>query len=92
VGMSNNILYHQTVWDFNERFGPRINPSDNVEINPFIGYELTRTFSTARNSNTAIRSSKQLGLNGRVYLFKTNQVHFNSPKQINNKEINGLKS
>lgn len=89
---SQSLLYHQTTWDFSERFGPRINPSDNVEVNPFIGTELQRTFSTATNSPYAKIVRNLLGIDGRFYFFKTFQVHYDAQKQFINQLISNLNS
>jgi outer membrane receptor protein involved in Fe transport len=92
LAMSDNQLYHQTTWDFSERFGPRINPSDNVEVNPFLGTELQRTFSTATNSPYAKIVRHSLGIDGRFYFLKTFQIHYDAQKQIIHQLISGLSS
>lgn len=82
LNMNDNQLYHQTSWNFNERFGPRINPSDNVEINPFFGTSLTKTFSTATNSPSSKAVNNAFGLDGRFYFLKTFQVHYDASKNF----------
>ncbi|MFD2144530.1 hypothetical protein [Mucilaginibacter antarcticus] len=77
--LSNNEQFHQTNWRFNERFGPRITPTESIEVNPFIGYDISRYFTTLVPKNTApgsaVNNSTQLntasfGLNGRMYFLK----------------------
>jgi hypothetical protein len=85
--MSNNVLYHQTNWRFDERFGPRITPTENIEINPFIGYNISRYFTTlASRGNASLSNSTQLnttslGINGRMYFFKTWQINYDATKR-----------
>jgi hypothetical protein len=78
-----NTVYHQTSWEFNERFGPRITPTDNIEVNPFIGTDLNRSFATTTSGTTFTKSLKNsLGIDGRFYFFKTYQVHYDASKQL----------
>jgi hypothetical protein len=85
--MSNSVLYHQTNWRFDERFGPRISPTENIEINPFVGYDVSRYFTTlVSRANTSLSNSTQLnttslGLTGRFYFFKTWQVNYDATKK-----------
>jgi hypothetical protein len=85
--MSNDVLYHQTNWRFNERFGPRISPTENIEINPFIGYDISRYFTSLPPvgdkvlSNSTQLNTASFGLNGRMYFFKTWQVNYDATKR-----------
>ncbi len=87
TAMSNNILYHATRWNFNYRFGPRINPNDNIEINPFIGYNLTRSFATSRSAIASQYTTTSLAINGKMYFLKTYQVNYNASKNF----VSGIK-
>ena len=78
--MSNNLLYHSTDWRFDERFGPRINPNDNIEINPYIAYDVDRTFTTALNSKATLYKTTQLAVDGKMYFLKTFQVNYSARK------------
>jgi hypothetical protein len=78
--MSNNILYHSTDWRFDERFGPRINPNDNIEINPYISYDLDRTFTTALNAIPTMVKTTSIAVDGKMYFLKTFQVNYNVSK------------
>ncbi|WP_214073609.1 outer membrane beta-barrel protein [Mucilaginibacter sp. dw_454] len=79
--MSNNELYHQTNWRFDERFGPRISPNDNVEINPFVGYDVSRYFTTLLNAKSTSLNTTSLGLQGRFYFFQTWQINYDATKR-----------
>ncbi|MCC8424517.1 TonB-dependent receptor [Mucilaginibacter sp. UR6-11] len=80
-GMSNNQLYHQTNWRFDERFGPRISPNENIEINPFVGYDISRYFTTLLNAKATSLNTTSLGLSGRLYFFKTWQINYDATKK-----------
>lgn len=79
---SNNIAYHTTNWNFNQRFGPRLTPTDNIEINPYVSYVLTRQFSTTRNARPFITQTTSLAIDGRFYFFKTWQVNYSASKNF----------
>ncbi|MDB4925280.1 outer membrane beta-barrel protein [Mucilaginibacter sp.] len=78
--MSNNLLYHSTDWRFDERFGPRINPTDNIEINPYVAYDVDRTFTTALNSRPTYYRTTQLAVDGKMYFLKTFQINYSARK------------
>jgi len=93
--MRNSEPYHQTTWRVDNRFGPRITPSDDFEINPFIGYDVARYFTSLPNdptiANLLVNSglhnvatqllTTSLGLQGRMYFFKTWQVNYDATKR-----------
>ncbi|HTH81771.1 MAG TPA: outer membrane beta-barrel protein [Mucilaginibacter sp.] len=78
--LSNNVLYHQTEWRFDERFGPRINPNDNIEINPYVGYDLDRSFTSALNAVNTIYKTTSLAVDGKMYFLKTFQINYSATK------------
>lgn len=79
---SNNVAYHTTNWNFNQRFGPRLQPTDNIEINPYVSYTLTRQFSTTRNARATSLQTTSLAVDGRFYFFKTYQVNYSASKNF----------
>lgn len=78
--ISNNVLYHSTTWRFDERFGPRITPNDNIEFNPYIGYDLSRSFNTLHSPT--ILQTTSLAVDGKMYFLKTNLVTYSATKSI----------
>ncbi len=78
--MSNNVLYHLTDWRFDERFGPRINPTDNIEFNPYVGYDLDRSFTTSLNAKPTYYRTIQLAVDGKMYFLQTFQVNYSAHK------------
>ncbi|RKR83487.1 carboxypeptidase-like protein [Mucilaginibacter gracilis] len=80
VGFSNNVEYHNTNWRFDERFGPRLNPTESIEINPYIGYDLSRSFTSLATAMSTSVQTTSLAVDGRFYFFKTWQVNYNASK------------
>jgi len=89
--INNNVLYHTTNWRFDERFGPRIAPNDNIEINPYIGYDVSRQFTSLRTNGSASTNVRTLTLaiDGRTYFLKTFQIHYDA-RQSFVKGLTGL--
>lgn len=86
VTENNNVLYNSTNWRFDERFGPRINPTESIEINPYIGYDISRSFFTQPNSKSAQVRTTSLAVDGKMYFFKTYLISYNASKNF----IDGL--
>ncbi|MEO6523693.1 MAG: outer membrane beta-barrel protein [Mucilaginibacter sp.] len=89
--VSNDVQYHTTNWRFDERFGPRITPAEWIEINPYIGYDLSRSFSslvpnstsgsTASSSSLSTQVQKtSLAVDGKIYFLKSFQFNYNAAK------------
>ncbi|RZM27885.1 MAG: TonB-dependent receptor [Pedobacter sp.] len=82
ISMSNNEENVTTTWRFNQRFGPRINPNESIEVNPFIAYDVARTFYTLPKSiNTNVRTLS-MNIDGRFFFLedKTFIVGYNASK------------
>jgi hypothetical protein len=79
---NNNILYHTTRWRFDNRFGPRINPNENIEINPYVGYTLTRSFATSGSAIRSVYTTTRLAIDGKMYFRKTYQVNYSASKNF----------
>lgn len=84
----NNLLFHTTNWSFNNRFGPRINPNDNIEVNPYVGYTLTRGFSSIQNAFATQYSTTRLAIDGKMYFFQTYQINYSASKNF----VTGVKN
>jgi hypothetical protein len=82
VAMDNNILYNVTSWRFDDRFGPRINPNDNIEVNPYVGYNLTRTFTTLPRGRSNLYQTIRLAVDGKMYFKQTYQVNYSASKNF----------
>ncbi|GAB3936557.1 TonB-dependent receptor [Mucilaginibacter myungsuensis] len=90
IAMNAGERYHVTEWNFGERFGPRINPVDAVEINPFLGTSLRRTYSTLGDGLYSSAVTHSLGLEGSFYFLKTYRVRYDASKNLTTQISNGL--
>ncbi|GAA4084273.1 outer membrane beta-barrel protein [Mucilaginibacter panaciglaebae] len=82
TAMDNGVLYHTTTWRFDDRVGPRINPNDNIEVNPYVGYTLTRGFSSLPKSRSSLYQTTRLAIDGKMYFLKTHQIHYSASKNF----------
>ncbi len=71
VSMSNNIKNITTTWSFNQRFGPRINPTEWLEVNPNVSYAFTKSNNTLPSSIDSRTNTLALNIDGRVILWKS---------------------
>ena len=87
IGYSYNPIYnnsepfHQVSWHFNERFGPRINPNTTFEINPYVSYDIQRSFNSIPSRSPLIPTNSDLrqtilDLQGRIFLGKERRFTF----------------
>ena len=86
--MSNNTIYHTDEWRFSERFGPKINPNENIEINPYLSYDLDHSFTNTLNATPTSLQTLRYAVEGRIYFLKTLQIHYYASKNY----IAGLKN
>jgi len=80
--MSNNTLYHANGWKFDERFGPQITPNDDVEVNPFVEYNIANTFSSTPGAQATTYKIATLALDGDFNFLKDLQFNFNATKNF----------
>jgi hypothetical protein len=71
LGMSNNIEDVVTTWHYNERFGPRIDPNDWLEVNPYISYDVNKSTNTLPSSINSNIKTTALSIDGRFFLLKS---------------------
>jgi hypothetical protein len=84
VSVTDNVQSYVTIWRLNQRFGPRINPNESIEVNPYVAYDVTRTFFDARpDQNTNIRTTA-LAIDGRFFFLKNRSLNvgYNASKNF----------
>jgi len=88
LGMSNNIVNVVTGWHYNERFGPRIDPNDWLEVNPYVSYDVNKSTNTLPNSVNSNIKTTALSIDGRFFLLNTRTltIGYNASKNY----INGI--
>jgi len=79
--ISDNLPYHTTSWDFNERFGPRVALNDSkFLIDPYIGYETDRATTNTLNAAPSTIKTIKLAVDGKIYLPANFQIHYDGSK------------
>ncbi|WP_295771879.1 TonB-dependent receptor [uncultured Mucilaginibacter sp.] len=70
LAMVDNLPTTSNGWRINQRFGPRINPNEWMEVNPFISYDYTKTFLIVSDTKTTSIRRTALAIDGRFFLLK----------------------
>jgi hypothetical protein len=76
VSMSNNVVNTAVTWGFKESFGPRINPTTWLEINPYLSYDINKTDYSLARSTDVIQKTLAISLDGNLYFLKTFQFGY----------------
>jgi hypothetical protein len=79
VAMTNGIENFSTAWSYNERFGPKMDPNDWLEINPYVSYSVAKSTNTLSTYNTDTHTLA-LSLDGRVNVIPTLLVGYTASK------------
>lgn len=90
VRMNRDLAYFVTNWHYNERFGPRINPNESIELNPYVSFDVNKTFSTLPTSTNTNVQTTALAIDGKFYFMegKTFTFGYNASKNY----VKGLPS
>ncbi|MFD1256026.1 TonB-dependent receptor [Mucilaginibacter terrae] len=57
-------------WNINQRFGPRINPNESIEINPFVSYTISKSLITVGSTSATNLQRTAIAIDGRFYFMK----------------------
>ncbi|GAA4318649.1 TonB-dependent receptor [Mucilaginibacter gynuensis] len=76
VSMTNNRVSLTDQWNFNQRLGPRINPNENIEVNPYVGYDVTRTYFSLTPDKNTNRRTTTLSIDGQFFFLKERTLRF----------------
>ncbi len=82
LGMSNDVRNITRTWNISERFGPRINPNEWLEVNPYVAYSRVRSENSLPSSQDSRTNTLSLAIDGRFYIFKTFQVGYSASKNF----------
>lgn len=87
ISMSNGDQNVNTVKTFVERFGPRINPADWFEINPYVSHNYTKSENTLlKNQNET--STLAFNVDGKIYFLKSWLFGYSASKNY----VSGIKA
>ena len=80
IAMSNNVESFSSTWRFNERFGPRIDPNDWLEINPYVSYNVTTSSNSLPDALDNNTKTLALSVDGKVYFLQTWMIGYSASK------------
>jgi uncharacterized membrane protein YgcG len=80
LSMSNNVVNTTTTFNMSERFGPRINPNEMIEVNPYVSYTLTKSDNTLPTSIDSKTNTLALSIDGKFYMWKTLILGYSASK------------
>lgn len=70
VGLNRDALQTTATYNFTNSFGPRINPNDIIEINPYVSHTLQRSFNSLNPAGNSNITRVSANLEGRFYFGK----------------------
>ena len=82
LSMRDGVLNTTNITSLNQRFGPKINPTDWFEINADIGYRIDKSDNTTANFVNSTINTLSLNLDGRVYVWDSWMFAYNGSKQF----------
>ncbi|GAB1463777.1 outer membrane beta-barrel protein [Pedobacter sp.] len=85
VSMSNNKEGVTNTWNITERFGPRINPNEWLEVNPNVSYNVTKSKNSI-SPNEVNTKTLALNIDGRFYLWQSFIFGYSASKNF----VNGI--
>ncbi|RZK50349.1 MAG: TonB-dependent receptor [Pedobacter sp.] len=80
--MSNNLINTTTTWNFTQRFGPRINPKEWIEVNPNVSYTFSKSDNTLPSSIDNRTKNLALSMDGRIYFWKSLSLGYSASKNF----------
>ncbi len=80
VSLSNNVENVTTTWNFSQRFGPRINPTEWLEVNPNISYSSTKSNNTLPTSIDSKTNTLALNIDGKFIFWNSLIFGYNASK------------
>ena len=80
LSMSNNQLNVNDVQTFIQRFGPRINPAEWFEINPYVSYNYTKSVNSLPNFRNNETNTLAFNIDGRIYIGETYLLGYSASK------------
>jgi len=88
LSMYRSLENTNTVLTLIERFGPRINPTEWLEINPNVSYNYTKSQNSLQNFVDTKTNTLALNVDGKVYFWETYLFGYNASKNY----VSGISS
>ncbi len=81
ISMSNNQQSVTNTWIFTERFGPRINPNEWLEVNPNVSYNITKS-NNSISPNRVNTQTVAFNIDGRFYIWQSLILGYSASKNF----------
>lgn len=80
VAMARNVSYTTSTWNMNNRFGPRINPTEWFEINPNVGYSFIKSNTTQVGATGNLTKTLSFNIDGRFIAWSSWIIGYSASK------------
>lgn len=87
IAMSNDVKNVTETWNIMQRFGPRINPNEWLEVNPNISYRILKSNNTLDESRVDTKTWA-LNIDGRFYMWQSLIFGYSASKNF----VSGLQA
>lgn len=82
VAMNRGVQYTSSIWNMNNRFGPRINPNEWMEINPNVGYSFIKSTNTLENVDGSLTKTLSFNIDGRFIAWNSWILGYSASKNF----------
>jgi hypothetical protein len=82
VAMARDILYTTSSWNMNNRFGPRINPNEWIEINPNVGYSFIKSNTTQVGAIGNLTKTLSFNIEGKFIAWQSWIIGYSASKNF----------
>jgi hypothetical protein len=82
VAMARNISYTTSSWSMNNRFGPRINPTEWIEVNPNVGYSFVKSSTTQVGAQGNLTKTLSLNIDGKFIAWQSWIIGYSASKNF----------
>jgi uncharacterized membrane protein YgcG len=82
VAMARDISYTTSSWSMNNRFGPRINPNEWIEVNPNVGYSFVKSNTTQLGANGNLTKTISLNIDGKFIAWQSWIIGYSAKKSF----------
>ena len=80
VAMARDVSYTTSSWNMNNRFGPRINPNEWMEINPNVGYSFIKSSTNQVGAMGNLTKTVSLNIDGKFIAWESWIIGYSASK------------
>jgi len=82
AAMARDVSYTTSSWNMNNRFGPRINPNEWIEVNPNVGYSFIKSNTTQIGANGNLTKTLSLNIDGKFIAWQSWIIGYSASKNF----------